>query len=189
MSRYLPITIIVLLLGIGMILYPENIEIHIADEKVTLWNETRSTSDAFGEAAQEFSLRTGRLSMDEDGFLPVLKITNNGGAIMNATVVDVLHPDALAAALNETGAELTYLLEETGSFYLEVEGSAESEATVQVTADFFHFRHVPPQMLTLYPYRFFGLGMAAVGLLATAFVYARGRGKSVSDRALGAGAG
>jgi hypothetical protein len=127
--------------------------------------------------------------MDEDGFMPVLKITNSGGAVMNATVVDVLHPDALAAALNETGAELTYLLEETGSFDLEVEGSAESEATVQVTADFFHFRHVPPQMLTLYPYRFFGLGMAAVGLLATAFVYARGRGKSVSDRALGAGAG
>jgi hypothetical protein len=108
---------------------------------------------------------------------------------MNATVLNTLHPDALAAALNETGVELAYLLEETGSFDLEVEGSAESEATVQVTADFFHFRHVPPQMLTLYPYRFFGLGMAAVGLLATAFVYARGRGKSVSDRALGAGAG
>jgi hypothetical protein len=154
-----------------------------------VWAETKATSrSSYGEE-QEFSFRTGPLSMDEDGFMPVLKITNSGGAVMNATVLNTLHPDALATALNETGVELTYLLEETGSFYLEVEGSAESEATVQVTADFFHFRHAPPQMLTLYPYRFFGLGMAAVGLLATAFVYARGRGKSVSDRALGAGAG
>ncbi len=177
MSKYLPVTIIVLLLGAGMILYPENIEIHIADEQVTLWTETKSTSNAFYGARQDFSFSTGPLTMDEDGFLPVLKITNSGEAIMNATVVNTLHLDAFATAMNETGAELTYLLEETGSFNLEIEGFTNADTPIQVTATFFYFRHVPPEMLTLYPYRFFGLGMAAVGLLASAFVYVRGRAR------------
>ena len=188
MIRYLPVTIIVLILGVGMILYPENIEIHIADEKVTLWTETKSTSRVFYGAPQEFSFRTGPLTMDQNGFLPVLEITNSGGAVMNATVVDALHSDAFAAAMNETGAELTYLLEVTGSFDLDVEGSADSDGPVQVTATLFHFRHVPPQMLTLYPYRFFGYGMTAVGLLATALGYMRGRGEAMSEGAPGAGA-
>jgi len=191
MSRYLPVTFIVLLLGVGMILYPDNIEIHVADEQVNMWAETKATSrSSFGEE-QEFSFRTGPLSMDEDGFAPVLKITNSGDAVMKATVLNTLHPDAFAATMNETGMKLTYLLEETGGFDLEVEGSADSEGPVQVTATFTHYRHVPPETLTLYPYRFFGLGMAAVGLLATALVYIRGRGedKTMSERALGAGAG
>jgi len=178
MIKYLPVTIIVLLLGVGMILYPENIEIHIADEQVNMWTETKSTSGAFYGAGQEFSFRTGPLSMDPDGFMPILKVTKSGEAVMNATVVNALHPDAFTAAINETGPELMYLLEETGSFDLEIEGFTDAEGPVQVTATFFHFRHVPPQMLTLYPYRFFGLGMAAVGLLASAFVYVRGRGQS-----------
>ena len=160
-----------------MIVYPENIEIHIADEQVTLWTETKSTINAFYGAGQDFSFRTGPLTMGENGFLPVLKITNSGEAIMNTTVVNTLHPDAFAAAMNETGAELTYLLEETGSFDLKVEGYIGSNTPVQVTTTFFYFRHVPPEMLTLYPYRFFGLGMAAVGLLASAFVYVRGRAR------------
>ena len=178
MSKYLPVTIIVLLLGVGMILYPENIDIHIADEQVTLWTETKSTSKTFYGAGQDFSFSTEPLTMDEDGFLPVLKITNSRDAIMNATVVNTLHPDVFAAAMNETGAELTYLLEETGSFDLEIEGFTNADTPIQVTATFFYFRHVPPEMLTLYPYRFFGLGMAAVGLLASAFVYVRGRGEA-----------
>jgi len=173
-NRYLPVTVLVLALGVGMMLYPEYVEIHVADELVTLWTETRTTIGASG-ASQEFSFRTGRLSMGEEGFLPVLEITNSGEAVMNATVVDTLHPDAFAAPMDENGTELSYLLEETGSFDLEVEGSADSEGPVQVTATLFHFRHVPPQMLTVYPYRFFGYGMTAVGLLATALVYARGR--------------
>lgn len=178
MIKYLPITIIVLLLGVGMILYPENIEIHVADEQVNVWTETKATSGAFYGAGQEFSFRTGPLSMDEDGFMPLLKVTNSGDAVMNATIVDALHSDAFVAAVNETGPELMYLLEENGSFDLEIEGFTDAESLVQVTAVFFYFRHVPPEMMTLYPYRFFGLGMAAVGLLASAFVYVRGRGEA-----------
>ena len=50
MSRYLPVTFIVLLLGVGMILYPDNIEIHVADEQVNMWAETKATSrSSFGE--------------------------------------------------------------------------------------------------------------------------------------------
>jgi hypothetical protein len=186
MSKYLPVTIMVLLLGAGMALYPENIEIHIADEQVTLWTETKTTSEDSYSSGQAFSFRTGPLTMDEDGFMPVLKITNSGGAVMNATVVNTLHPEAFAAAMGDPDTELTYLLEETGSFDLEIEGSTDAESLVQVTSAFFYFRHVPPEMMTLYPYRFFGLGMAAVGLLTSAFVYVRGRGrKDVSEGAPG----
>lgn len=173
MRKYLPITIVVLLLGVGLSLYPENVDIHLADEQVNLWTDTKSTSQAFYGAGQDFSFRTGSLSIDEDGFMPVLKITNSGDAVMNATVVNALYPEAFAAPMNETGTELTYLLEETGSFDLEVEGFTDADGPVQVTAVFFYFRHMQPETFTIFPYRFFGLGMTAVGLLATAIVYTR----------------
>ena len=175
MRRYLPVMVAVLLLGVGLALYPEIVEMHAADEQVTLWTQTGTTSKALYGASQGFSFRTGPLSMDEDGFMPVLEITSSGGSAMNATVVDILNPEAFAAPMNRTGEALAYLLEDTGSFDMEIEVYADAESPVQVTAVVFYFRHVPSWMVIFYPYRFFGVGMAAVGLLALAFVYVRGR--------------
>lgn len=163
--NYLPVTVVVLVLGAGLSFIPQTVELSQPDEPVTLYNQTAKAS-AVG-AIQEFTFRTGRVEM-LDGFSPTLILINSADEMMNATVVDLDHPDTIVECMNESQITLVYQVEEDGSYDLEIAGRVYSDEPVDVTAALIYYRHTPPESYTYYPYRYFGLGMASVGVVATA---------------------
>ena len=165
--NYLPITVVVLVLGAGLTVIPQTVEINQPDELVTLYNQTAITKGSIDGATQEFSFRTGRVEM-VDGFSPTLMLTNSADGIMNVTVVNLDHPDIYIASMNESQSFMVYEIEEAGSYDLEITGRVYVDEPVDVTAAFIYYRHIPAEHYTYYPYRYFGLGMASVGIVATA---------------------
>lgn len=164
--NYLPITVVVLILGVGLSFIPQTVELRQPDERVTLYNQTTTTESVDGEA-QEFTFRTGYVDT-VDGFSPTLIFTNSADETMNASVVDLSHPGTIIEYMNESQSTLTYQVEEAGSYDLEIVGWVSADEQVEVTAAFIYYRHTPPERFTYYPYRYFGLGMASVGVVATA---------------------
>jgi hypothetical protein len=163
--NYLPVTVLVLVLGVGLSLIPQTVELSQPDELVTLYNQTAKAS-AVG-SVQEFTFKTGRVEMLE-GFSPTVILTNSADAMMNATVVDLDPPGTNYAFMNESQSVIVYQVEEAGPYDLEITGWVNADEPVEVTATFIHYRRTPPQSYTYYPYRYFGLGMASVGIVATA---------------------
>ncbi|MCW4049878.1 MAG: hypothetical protein NWE89_09100 [Candidatus Bathyarchaeota archaeon] len=168
--NYLPIAVVVLVLGVGLSFYPMNIEISLMDEIVTPWNETTTTEKSFYGSDQEFTFRTGKIEM-VDGFGPSLEIISANGEIMNASAVNFDDTDAFIVLFNESQPVLEFFIEESATYDLEIEGVVFSEDATNVTATFTYFRHMKPESYTIYPYRFFGYGMAGVGVIASAIAY------------------
>jgi hypothetical protein len=165
--NYLPVTVVVLVLGAGLSFIPQTVELRQPDELVTLYNQTTTTKESVDGEVQEFTFRTGRVDT-VDGFGLTLILTNSADETMNASVVDLGHPSNIIEYMNESKSTLTYQVEEAGSHDLEIAGRVIVGEPVEVTAAFIYYRHTPPEIYTYYPYRFFGLGMASVGVVATA---------------------
>lgn len=163
--NYLPITVVVLVLGAGLSVIPQTVELSQPDELVTLFNQTTITKPVDG--ATEFTFRTGRVET-VDGFSPTLILTNSADVEMNATVVNLDHPEAYVASIDESRSSIVYEIEEAGSYDFEMAGRVYVDEPVEVTAAFIYYRHTPPEHYTYYPYRYFGLGMASVGIVTTA---------------------
>ena len=87
---------------------------------------------------------------------------------MNVTAVNLDHPKAQIASMNEPRSFIVYEIEEAGSYDLEIAGRVYVDEPVKVTAAFIIYRHTPSEHYTYYPYRYFGLGMASVGIVTTA---------------------
>ena len=164
--NYLPIMVVVLVLGAGLSVIPQTVEFSQPDELVTLFNQTTITKSVDG-ATQEFTFRTGRVET-VDGFSPTLMLTNSVDMEMNATAVNLDHPEAHIASMNESLSFMVYEIEESSSYDLEIAGWVYVDEPVEVTAAFIIYRHTPSEHYTYYPYRYFGLGMASVGIVATA---------------------
>ena len=164
--NYLPVTVVVIMLGAGLSLISETVELSQPYETVTVYNQTETTKAPVEGAAQEFTFRTGRLTVD--GFSPTLILTNPVEGEINATVVNLDHPDTQTREVNESISTLIFEVEDADSYHLEITGWVNAERPVKVTAAFIYYRHTPPQIYTYYPYRYFGLGMASVGVVATA---------------------
>ena len=164
--NYLPVTVVVLVLGVGLSFIPQTVELRQPDEIVTLYNQTATTESVDGEV-QEFTFNTGRVDT-VDGFSPTLILTNSADGTMNASVVDLGHPSNIIEHMNESQSTLTYQVVEAGSHDLEIVGRVYVDEPVEVTAAFIYYRHTPPEIYTYHPYRYFGLGMASVGVVATA---------------------
>ena len=165
--NYLPVTVVVLVLGVGLSFIPQTVELRQPDELVTLYNQTMTTRASVDGEVQEFTFRTGRVET-VDGFSPTLILTNSADETMTASVVDLGHPGTIIEYMNESQSTLTYQVEEAGPYDLEITGWVKADEPVEVTAAFIHYRRTPPQSYTYYPYRYFGLGMASVGVVATA---------------------
>jgi hypothetical protein len=163
--NYLPVTVVVIVLGVGLSFIPETVELSQPYELVTVYNQTETTKQSIAGAAQEFTFRTGRLTVD--GFSPTLILTNSAEGEMNATVVNLDRPDSQIAYVNESLGTVIFELEEADSYDLEIAGRISATERVEVTAAFIYYRHTPPENYTYYPYRYFGLGMASVGVVAT----------------------
>lgn len=164
--NYLPITVVVLLLGAGLSVIPQTVEFSQPDELVTLYSQTIKTKPIDG-ATHEYTFRTGRVER-VDGFSPTLMLTNSADMKMNATAVNLDYPDAYLASIEESQSSIVYEIEEAGSYDLEIAGRVYVDEPVEVTAEFIYYRHTPPEHYTYYPYRYFGLGMASVGIVTTA---------------------
>jgi hypothetical protein len=164
--NYLPVTVVVIVLGAGLSFIPETVELSQPYEVVTVYNQTETTRQSIEGAAQEFTFRTDHLTVD--GFSPALILTNPVEGEINATVVNLDQPDSQTAYVDESLSTMIFELEETDSYHLEIKGQIIADEPVEVTASFIYYRHTPPQRYTYYPYRYFGLGMASVGTAATA---------------------
>jgi len=165
--NYLPVTVVVIVLGVGLSLIPHTVELSQPYEMETLYNQTETTKPSVDGSVQEFTFRTGRVDM-VDGFSPTLILTNLADSMMNATVVDLEHPGARNESMNESQSAIVYQVKEAGSYDLKITGWVSADEQVEVTAAFIYYRHTPPERYTYYPYRYFGLGMASVGVVATA---------------------
>jgi hypothetical protein len=165
--NYLPVTVVVLVLGVGLSFIPQTVELRQPDELVTLYNQTATAKASVEGEAQEFTFRTGSVET-VDGFSPTLILTNSADGGMNATVVNLDHPDTIMEYMNESQSVMVYQVEEAGSYDLEIVGLVYVEDPVEITAAFIYYRHAPPERYTYYPYRYFGLGMTSVGVVATA---------------------
>ena len=174
--NYLPVTVVVLVLGAGLSLIPETVELGQPYEVVTIYNQTETTKAPVEGAAQEFTLRTGGLET-VDGFSPTLILTNPVEGEINASVVNLDHPDSQMGYVNESLSTVIFEVEEADSYHLEITGRENADEPVEVTAAFIYYRHTPPQRYTYYPYRYFGLGMASVGIGATAIAAYHGKSR------------
>jgi len=70
--NYLPVTVVVIVLGAGLSLIPKKVELSQPYELVTVYNQTETTRAPFEGVAQEFTFRTGRVET-ADGFSPTLR--------------------------------------------------------------------------------------------------------------------
>ncbi len=165
--NYLPVTVVVIVLGAGLSLIPKTVELSQPYELVTVYNQTETTRAPFEGVAQEFTFRTGRVET-ADGFSPTLILTNPVEGKINATVVNLDLPDSQIGHVNESLSTVIFEFGEADSYDLEITGLVNADEPVEVTAAFFYYRHMPPERYTYYPYRYFGLGMASVGIEATA---------------------
>jgi hypothetical protein len=163
--NYLPVTVVVIVLGAGLSLIPETVELSQPYKLVTVYNRTETTQQSI-DGTQEFTFRTGRLTVD--GFSPTLTLTNSVDDEMNATVVNLDHHDPQTAYVNESLNTVIIEVEEADSYDLEIAGRVNSTEPVEVAASFIYYRHTPPERHTYYPYRYFGIGMVSVGVAATA---------------------
>lgn len=166
-GNYLPVTVVVLVLGVGLSFIPQTVELRQPDELVTLYNQTATTKASGDGEAQEFTFKTGPMDT-VDGFSPTLILTTSADETMDASVVDLSHPGTNNTVMDEPQNEIVYQLEEDSSYNLEIVGRVYVDEPVEVTAAFIYYRHTPPESYTHYPYRYFGLGMASVGVVATA---------------------
>ena len=164
--NYLPVTVVVIVLGVGLSLIPDTVELSQPYEIVTVYNQTATTRASVDSSVQEFTFRTGRLMVD--GFSPTLILTNPVEGEINATVVNLDHPDLQIAYMNGSLSTVIFELEEADLYHFEIKGWVNADGPIEVTAAFIYYRHTPPQRYTYYPYRYFGLGMASVGIVATA---------------------
>jgi hypothetical protein len=177
--NYLPVTVVVIVLGVGLSFIPETVELSQPYELVTVYNQTEKTKQSIDGAAQEFTLRTGRVET-KDGFSPTLILTNSAEGEMNTTVVNLDRPDPQKAYVNESLGTVIIDVEEADSYDLEIAGRISATERVEVTAAFIYYRHTPPENYTYYPYRYFGLGMASVGVVATAIAAYLGKSREAT---------
>ena len=178
-GNYLPVTVVVIVLGVGLSFIPETVELSQPYELVTLYNQTETTKQSIDGAAQEFKFRTGRVET-KDGFSPTLILTNSAEGEMNVTVVNIDRPDPQIAYVNESLGTVIIDVEEADSYDLEITGRISATERVEVTAAFIYYRHTLPESYTYYPYRYFGLGMASVGVVATAIAAYYGKSREAT---------
>jgi hypothetical protein len=164
--NYLPVTVVVIVLGVGLSLIPHTVELSQPYEMETLYNQTETTKASVDGEVQEFMFRTGRVDT-VDGFSPTLILTNSADENINATVVNLDHPGTINAFVNESQSVIVYQVEEADSYDLKINGWVRADMQVEVTATFIYYSHTPPERYTYYPYRYFGLGMASVGIVTS----------------------
>lgn len=159
---YLVISVVVTILGLAFTIYPQSITLHLAPEQVTLWEETlQGTSYQFD---------TGEFTIDE-GISPYVKVWSDDSVTLNTTFY--LIGIGITDVFNITDNPSEYLLPGEGTWSIKIKGKIVEGTVETVKAGFYYLRLLEPEHITYYPYRFFGYGMTAIGLMASLVIYGK----------------
>ena len=159
---YLIISVVVTILGIAFTIYPQSITLHLAPEQVTLWEDTiQGTS---------YNFDSGEVMID-DGISPYVSVWSENDVTLNTSFY--LSGRDLTETFNITANPSEYLLPGEGTWSIQVTGNIVEGTVETVNAGFYYLRLLEPEHITYYPYRFFGYGMTAIGLMATLVIYGK----------------
>lgn len=162
--RYLPVGIIVLIIGFGFILLPQKIEMHMAPEMVTVWEDKTTTVD-------DFTFNTGSQSIS-GGLSPHIKVWSNDMVTLN-TSFGLFTDGESNIIMNMTDNPSEFLLPGEGPYHLLINGFVVEGITTEVNTELYYLRPLEPEYMTFYPYRSFGYGMVVIGILASVIFYMR----------------
>ena len=164
--NYLVVTIFVAVIGAAFIFFPVTYEINLAPEHVTLWMDNETTK--LGSTGEIFSFDTSTQVVDE-GVYPVIEVWSNE-SVMLATLF-TLTSGGNTETFSITDNPAQCFLPSSGTWSAHINGTASGEDTVNVNADFYYMLLMEPDHITYYPYKYFGYGMFAVGILASLVIY------------------
>jgi hypothetical protein len=159
---YLIISVVVTIVGMAFIVLPQSINIHLAPEQVILWEDSLQGTN--------YSFATGEYSID-DGVSPYVKVWSLEAVSLNTTFY--LSGMGVTERFNITENPSEYLLPGEGTWSIEITGNIVEDTEETVYAGFYYLRPLEPERITYYPYKFFGYGMTAIGVMATLVIYAR----------------
>lgn len=150
----------IILVGIVLVFLPQRVTINLADEQVTAWQGTGLSSEGM------FSLKTGNVQGGE-GFGHTMEVWNTENIAMNATAENILDPSSGIFLFEGGLSTLEFFVGEDTEFDIEVFGTIETDDSVQVHGKLMFFRHMEPDSYMDYPYRLYGVLIAALGAYAS----------------------
>jgi len=167
---YLTISVVVIIIGVVFIFLPATYEINMAPELVTLWEETKTAQ----QTAQGtiFSFMTGEYTIN-DGISPYVKVWSDEEVSLNTTFILVGEEEYEPLVMLDNPIEA--LLPGLGPWSVQMDGMVREGTEVEINAGFYYLRPLAPELITYYPYRFFGYGMSAIGVMATLVIYIRSK--------------
>ena len=169
-KSYLTISVIVIIIGVAFIFLPATYEINAAPELVTLWEETKTAQQTVEGTI--FSFMTGEVSID-DGISPYVRVWSDEEVSLNTTFY--LTGSEEYDPLDMLDNPIEVLLPGLGTWSVQMDGTVVEGTEVEINAGFYYLRPLAPELITYYPYRFFGYGMAAIGVIATLVIYLRSK--------------
>ena len=161
--KYLPAALIVLVVGEAMIFLPQSIEMHIAPELVTVWEDTVTTDDVF-------NFNTGSQTLDD--MSPYMEVWSDDVVTLNATFT-LIEDGTPTFIMNIIDNPTEFYIPGEENIQVEVTGNVIEDQEATVHAGLYTLRPLPAEYITWYPYRFFGYGMAAIGAMASLIFYLR----------------
>ena len=159
---YIIVTLSVTVLGLAFTILPSTITVHLGPEQVTIWEDSlHGTSFIFTTGDRSF----------EDGMSPYVKVWSEASVTLNTTFH--LSGMGITETFNITENPSEYLLPGEGTWSIDITGNIVEGTEETINAGFYYLRLLEPERITYYPYRFFGYGMTAIGVMATLVVYGR----------------
>ena len=155
------VSIVVAVLGVAFIFLPQSIQIHRSPEQVTLWEDAAIGAD--------YMFDTGEHEI-ENGFSPYVKVWSLEAVTLNTSFK--LTGVGFTEIFNVSDNPTEYILPGEGVWSIQISGNILEGDYVAVNAGFYYFRLIDPERVRYYPYRFFGYGMTAIGVMASLIIYA-----------------
>jgi len=143
-------------------IYPQSITLHLAPEQVTLWEDTLQGTS--------YNFDTGEVTIEE-GISPYVKVWSEDAVTLNTSFY--LTGMGITDVFNITDNPSEYLLPGEGIWSIQITGNIIEGTIGTVNAGFYDLRLLEPEHITYYPYRFFGYGVTAIGLMASLVIYDR----------------
>jgi len=175
------LAIFIITVGAIMAFFPRRIEMRIYPEHVQPWKDSADVGEPLEEPGWvDFQFVTGDLFIDE-GFDHRLYVTNTDSVAMNVTLWVIEDDDSLTEEGGYSGDDIWIFPPLGDPIRFLINGSAYVDDTVTVDAWLQYLRPVPSEYFWEFPYRTYGIGVAALGLVV--FVYVRvGSGRDRDDQ-------
>ena len=168
--NYLTISVLVTILGVAFIFLPATYTINLAPEEVTLWEDTAKAQ--IGSEGAIFSFSTGE-QVVTSGVYPYVKVWSLEDVSLNTTFTLTGTGGEEEFTMTDNPSE--YALSGGGTFSVQITGKVVENQEIDVNAGFYYLRLLEPELITYYPYRYFGYGMLAIGVIASLLIYIRSK--------------